>query len=40
MLLNPKTLRMPFCVLVSDMFNHGVTVIVVSNAVGPDHLNS
>ena len=40
MLLNPKTLLMPFCVLVLDMFNHGVIVNVVSNAVGPDHLNS
>ena len=29
MLLNPKTLLMPFCVLVLDMFNHGVIVNVV-----------
>ena len=37
-----RTLKRCRClfVLVSDMFNHGMTVNVVRNAVGPDQLNS
>ena len=36
------TLKRCWClfVLVSDMFNHGMTVSVVRNAVGPDQFNS